>query len=168
MALLIRQVGRQCLRTKVFPVLCTRHIAPMGTTAKEEMQKFWNKNNELSRPLSPHLTIYKWSLPMAMSICHRGAGVVMTTGVSLFALSALFVPGDFASHVELIKSLSLPPQLIFCTKFAICVPLTYHMWNGLRHLVWDAGQGLKMPQVHWSCYFVLFMAVCAAFGMASA
>lgn len=140
----------------------------MGTTAKEEMQKFWNKNDQLSRPLSPHLTIYKWPLQMLMSISHRACGVVMTTGVSLFAVSALFLPGDFASHVELIKSLNLPPQLIFCTKFAICLPLTYHMWNGLRHLMWDAGQGLKMPQVQWSCYFVLLLAACAAFGMASA
>lgn len=36
--------------------------APMGTTAKEEMNKFWAKNARLNRPMSPHLTIYKYVL----------------------------------------------------------------------------------------------------------
>ncbi|CAB1317083.1 unnamed protein product [Coregonus sp. 'balchen'] len=30
----------------------------MGTTANDEMNKFWAKNNKLNRPMSPHLTIY--------------------------------------------------------------------------------------------------------------
>lgn len=31
----------------------------MGTSAKEEMNKFWSKNARLNRPMSPHLTVYK-------------------------------------------------------------------------------------------------------------
>ncbi|PKU29572.1 succinate dehydrogenase cytochrome b560 hypothetical protein [Limosa lapponica baueri] len=50
----------------------------MGTTAKEEMARFWEKNTKSNRPLSPHVTIYKWSLPMAMSITHRGTGVALS------------------------------------------------------------------------------------------
>lgn len=42
------------------PVCCS--AAPMGTTAKEEMNKFWSKNARLNRPMSPHLTIYKYVL----------------------------------------------------------------------------------------------------------
>uniref|UniRef100_A0A493TXQ6 Succinate dehydrogenase cytochrome b560 subunit, mitochondrial n=1 Tax=Anas platyrhynchos platyrhynchos TaxID=8840 RepID=A0A493TXQ6_ANAPP len=53
----------------------------MATTAKEEMARFWEKNTKSSRPLSPHVTIYKWSLPMAMSITHRGTGVALSLGV---------------------------------------------------------------------------------------
>lgn len=34
-------------------------IVPMGTTAKEEMARFWEKNTKSNRPLSPHVTIYK-------------------------------------------------------------------------------------------------------------
>lgn len=34
----------------------------MGTTAKDEMNKFWAKNARLNRPMSPHLTIYKYVL----------------------------------------------------------------------------------------------------------
>ncbi|XP_010184061.1 PREDICTED: succinate dehydrogenase cytochrome b560 subunit, mitochondrial-like, partial [Mesitornis unicolor] len=53
-------------------------VVPMGTTAKEEMARFWEKNTKSNRPLSPHVTIYKWSLPMAMSITHRGTGVALS------------------------------------------------------------------------------------------
>ncbi|XP_060762000.1 succinate dehydrogenase cytochrome b560 subunit, mitochondrial isoform X4 [Neoarius graeffei] len=59
--------------------LC-RHAVPMGTSAKKEMDKFWAKNSELNRPLSPHITIYRWSVPMMMSITHRGTGVGLSAG----------------------------------------------------------------------------------------
>ena len=36
-----------------------------------------------SRPLSPHIQIYRWTLTMMLSILHRA------TGVALFACSAL-------------------------------------------------------------------------------
>ena len=36
-----------------------------------------------SRPLSPHLQIYKWPLTMALSICHRATGVALCVGTLL-------------------------------------------------------------------------------------
>lgn len=57
------------------------------------------------------------------------------SGVSLFSLAALVLPGDFASHLELVKSLSLGPTLIYAAKFALVFPVAYHSWNGIRHLV---------------------------------
>ncbi|XP_008432189.1 succinate dehydrogenase cytochrome b560 subunit, mitochondrial-like [Poecilia reticulata] len=85
MALLLRTLGRQgvCLSKPHYHVLY-RHAAPMGTTAKEEMNKFWAKNSRLNRPMSPHITIYKWSIPMMMSITHRGTGVGLSGGKACF------------------------------------------------------------------------------------
>ncbi|XP_053507372.1 succinate dehydrogenase cytochrome b560 subunit, mitochondrial isoform X4 [Ictalurus furcatus] len=57
MALLLRMVARQGLCPSRAQ-LC-RHAVPMGTSAKEEMDKFWAKNSRLNRPLSPHITIYR-------------------------------------------------------------------------------------------------------------
>lgn len=35
-------------------------VQPMASsTAYEEMRQFWDKNRQLNRPLSPHLSIYK-------------------------------------------------------------------------------------------------------------
>ncbi|XP_061039167.1 succinate dehydrogenase cytochrome b560 subunit, mitochondrial isoform X2 [Eubalaena glacialis] len=80
-ALLLRRVGHHCLRAHLSPLLCIRSAVPLGTTAKEEMERFWNKNTGSNRPLSPHVTIYRWSLPMAMSICHRGTGIALSADV---------------------------------------------------------------------------------------
>ncbi|XP_005999395.1 succinate dehydrogenase cytochrome b560 subunit, mitochondrial [Latimeria chalumnae] len=167
MAALLRHVGRQCLRTQVSPVFCYKHAASMGTTAKEEMNKFWEKNARLSRPISPHITIYEWSVPMVMSITHRGTGVAMSAGVSLFGLAALALPGDFASYLEMVKSLSLAPALIYSAKFTIAFPFMYHTWNGIRHLAWDTGSGFKIPQVYRSGYMVLALTLLSTIGIAA-
>uniref|UniRef100_A0A5F5PR25 Succinate dehydrogenase cytochrome b560 subunit, mitochondrial n=1 Tax=Equus caballus TaxID=9796 RepID=A0A5F5PR25_HORSE len=151
-ALLLRHVGRHCLRAHLSPQLCIRNAVPLGTTAKEEMERFWNKNIGSNRPMSPHITIYSWSLPMVMSICHRGTGIALSAGVSLFGLSALLVPGNFESHLELVKSLCLGPALIHTAKFALVFPLMYHTWNGIRHLEASKapciGDCITSPPVH--------------------
>uniref|UniRef100_A0A8C0NXT5 Succinate dehydrogenase cytochrome b560 subunit, mitochondrial n=1 Tax=Canis lupus familiaris TaxID=9615 RepID=A0A8C0NXT5_CANLF len=115
-ALLSRHVGRHCLRAHLSPQLCIRNAVPLGTTAKEEMERFWNKNTDLNRPLSPHITIYSWSLPMAMSICHRGTGVALSAGVS---------------HLELVKSLCLGTISDLHSQVCTCLP------SHVSHLEWD-------------------------------
>ncbi|XP_053560701.1 succinate dehydrogenase cytochrome b560 subunit, mitochondrial isoform X1 [Bombina bombina] len=154
-ALLLRHAGRQCLRSQLSPVFCLRNAIPMTTTARQEADRIFEKNIRLNRPVSPHITVYKWSLPMMLSITHRGTGVAMTAGVSLFSLAALTLPGDYATYLELIKSLHLGPALIYSAKFAVAFPLMFHTWNGIRHLVWDMGKGFKIPQVYQSAIIVL-------------
>ncbi|NWQ72466.1 C560 dehydrogenase, partial [Neopipo cinnamomea] len=107
----------------------------MGSTAREEMSRFWEKNTRSNRPLSPHVTIYKWSLPMAMSITHRGTGVALSLGVSLFGLAALLLPEPFPHYLAQVRALSLGPALLCSAKFLLALPLSYHTWNGIRHLV---------------------------------
>uniref|UniRef100_A0A2K5J615 Uncharacterized protein n=1 Tax=Colobus angolensis palliatus TaxID=336983 RepID=A0A2K5J615_COLAP len=55
---LLRHVGRHCLRAHFSPQLCIRNAVPLGTTAEEEMERFWNKNTGSNCPISPHITIY--------------------------------------------------------------------------------------------------------------
>ncbi|XP_053331131.1 succinate dehydrogenase cytochrome b560 subunit, mitochondrial [Spea bombifrons] len=166
-ALLLRHAGRQCLRGQFSPIFSLKHAVPMGTTAQHEMERFWAKNTNLNRPMSPHITIYRWSMPMMMSITHRGTGVAMSAGVSLFALAALALPGDYASYLELVKSLSLGPALIYSAKFTLAFPLTYHTWNGVRHLAWDLGKGFKIPQVYQSGYIVLALTLLSSAAIAA-
>ncbi|XP_077012804.1 succinate dehydrogenase cytochrome b560 subunit, mitochondrial isoform X1 [Tamandua tetradactyla] len=158
-ALLLRHVGRHCLRAHLGPQFYIRNAIPMGTTAKEEMERFWTKNLGSKRPLSPHLTIYRWPLTMIMSASHRGSGIGLSTGVTLFGLSALILPGNFESYLELVKSLCLGPALIYTAKFLLAFPLTYHALNGIRHLSWDLGKGMKIPQLYQSGVVVLVLTV---------
>uniref|UniRef100_A0A8C9HJV0 Succinate dehydrogenase cytochrome b560 subunit, mitochondrial n=1 Tax=Piliocolobus tephrosceles TaxID=591936 RepID=A0A8C9HJV0_9PRIM len=87
-----RHVGRHCLRTHFSPQLCIRNAVPLGTTAKEEMEQFWNKNIGSNRPVSPHVTIYSWSLPMVMSICHRGTGIALSAGMYIWPEDSPAIP----------------------------------------------------------------------------
>ncbi|XP_056149326.1 succinate dehydrogenase cytochrome b560 subunit, mitochondrial [Lampris incognitus] len=160
MALLLRTLGRQglCFSRPQHGVLF-RHAAPMGTTAKEEMNKFWAKNNRLNRPMSPHLTIYQWSVPMMMSITHRGTGVGLSGAISAFALAALVLPGSYPHYLDLIHSLSVGPYLISLAKFGIAFPVSYHTYNGIRHLCWDFGKGFKIPEVYRTGYTVIALSI---------
>ena len=83
--LLLRHIGRHCLCAHLGPQLCIRNAVPLETTAKEEMERFWNNNGGSEHPLSPRIAICSWSLPMVMSICHHGTGIALGAGVSLFA-----------------------------------------------------------------------------------
>nr|XP_003466738.1 succinate dehydrogenase cytochrome b560 subunit, mitochondrial [Cavia porcellus] len=166
-ALLLRHAGRHCLCSHLSPQLCIRNAVPLGTTAKEEMERFWNKNTSSNRPVSPHFTIYRWSLPMVMSICHRGTGVALSGGVSLLGVSALLLPGNFESYLEVVKSLCLGPTLIYSAKFTLAFPLMYHTWNGIRHLMWDLGKGLKTAQLYQSGVAVLVLSVLSSAGLAA-
>ncbi|KAL6467900.1 hypothetical protein MHYP_G00235770 [Metynnis hypsauchen] len=160
MALLLRTVARQglCSSRTQFSVLY-RHAVPLGTSAKEEMNRFWEKNTQLNRPLSPHISIYRWSIPMAMSITHRGTGIGLSGGISAFALAALVLPGSFPYYLDLIHSLSFGPALITASKFAVSFPVAFHTFNGIRHLSWDVGKGLKIPEVYRSGYIVITLSI---------
>ncbi|KAG5265294.1 hypothetical protein AALO_G00240670 [Alosa alosa] len=167
MALLLRSIARPGLYVSrsQFGVLY-RHAVPMGTTAKEEMNKFWAKNTRLNRPMSPHITIYSWSIPMMMSITHRGTGVGLSGGISLFAVAALVLPGNYPYYLDLIHSLSFGPQFLAFSKFALAFPVTYHTCNGIRHLMWDTGKGFKIPEVYRSGYVVMALSVLSSIGLA--
>uniref|UniRef100_A0A8C5RWN4 Succinate dehydrogenase cytochrome b560 subunit, mitochondrial n=1 Tax=Laticauda laticaudata TaxID=8630 RepID=A0A8C5RWN4_LATLA len=163
----LRLASRRVLCVHLNAGFSVRHVFPVTTSAKEEMAKFWEKNTQSKRPLSPHLSIYEWTLPMAMSIIHRGTGVGMSLGVSLFALSALALPGQFSDYLDMIKSLSLGPALIYSAKFALALPVTYHTWNGIRHLAWDMGIGFKIHQLYQSGALVFILTVFSSLGIAA-
>ncbi|XP_039550992.1 succinate dehydrogenase cytochrome b560 subunit, mitochondrial [Pimephales promelas] len=168
MALLLRTVARQglCSSRSQFGILY-RHAVPMGTTAKEEMNKFWTKNTRLNRPVSPHISIYRWSVPMLLSISHRGTGVGLSSGISAFALAALVLPESYPYYLDLIHSMSFGPQFLAFTKFALAFPVAFHTFNGVRHLIWDVGKGFKLPEVYRSGYVVIALTVLASIGLAA-
>uniref|UniRef100_A0A2K6K066 Uncharacterized protein n=1 Tax=Rhinopithecus bieti TaxID=61621 RepID=A0A2K6K066_RHIBE len=90
--LLLRHVGHHCLRVHFSSQLCIRNAVPLGTTAKEEMERFWNKNIGSNRPVSPHITIYiavwhekleTWVLIFQYRIGERNSRSVTPNGVLL-------------------------------------------------------------------------------------
>ena len=95
---------------------------------------------QASRPLSPHLGIYRWYFTMALSIAHRVTGAGLTVGLILLAWWLLALAGgpeSFAT-VQAVMDNFLGGLILFgFTAF-----LFFHSLNGVRHLVWDTGRNL--------------------------
>lgn len=106
------------------------------------------------RPLSPHLQVYRWPVTMLTSILHRATGVALYSG-SLFLLiwlaAAASGPEAYADIMALYGS---PIGILAMAGYSWA--LSYHLLNGVRHLVWDAGAGFEKSQANASSYFILF------------
>ena len=107
-----------------------------------------------NRPLSPHLQIYRPQLTAVLSILHRLTGVALAPGTLLLVYwlaAAAAGPEAFATAQMLVGSI-IGRLLLLGWTFA----LFYHLCNGIRHLVWDAGYGLELPDLYRSGWLVVF------------
>jgi succinate dehydrogenase / fumarate reductase, cytochrome b subunit len=110
-----------------------------------------------SRPLSPHLQVYKPQLTTTLSILHRITGVALSAGSALLVLWLLAAAGTRAQF-ETVQSLisSWPGQLLLLGwTFA----LFYHLCNGIRHLAWDCGWGLDLKRTYATGWTVVAVSV---------
>lgn len=91
-----------------------------------------------SRPLSPHLQIYKFTLTMAMSIVHRATGIALYGGTLLLVLWLLAAAfgGGFFDGVNWLYGSWFGQIVLFLYTWA----LFHHMLGGIRHFVWDFRQ----------------------------
>jgi succinate dehydrogenase cytochrome b subunit len=110
-----------------------------------------------SRPLSPHLQVYKWQITMVLSISHRATGVALSVGTLLLVwwLVALARgPQAFAVAQGFIGSWLGKLLLLGWT-----VSLFFHLANGIRHLFWDAGYGFENKTTTASGWVVVVASV---------
>jgi succinate dehydrogenase / fumarate reductase cytochrome b subunit len=91
------------------------------------------------RPLSPHVQIYRWPLPMMMSIVHRitGAGLYFGTLLLVWWLVAAGQGPNAYSKVSAFIGSLFGRVILFGYTWA----LIHHMLGGIRHLIWDSGHG---------------------------
>ena len=106
-----------------------------------------------ARPLSPHLQVYRWQLTMVLSIIHRATGVALAVGTILLIalLLALAAGPDAYQSVRAFCSSWLGLLLLFGWSWALC----FHMFNGLRHLLWDVGWGFEIPRAYLTGWTVV-------------
>jgi succinate dehydrogenase / fumarate reductase cytochrome b subunit len=110
-----------------------------------------------SRPLSPHLQVYRPQLTSVMSIMHRATGAALASGTVLLALwLAALAAGD--GWFAMAAAVSAHP-LGKLVLFGYSAALVYHGLNGIRHLSWDMCLGLELDQVYRSGYLVLSLTV---------
>ena len=112
-----------------------------------------------ARPLSPHLSVYRWPITMMLSILHRASGVALSIGLLVFAAWLLVVSGEARVYTSFVELLASP--LGRAALFAWSAAFFFHLANGIRHLVWDAGRGFEKSQANRSSWFVVAFTVVA-------
>ena len=98
--------------------------------------------NPGERPLSPHLTIYRPQLTSIVSILNRLTGISLLLAAFLIVwwlLAAATSPEAYALANGVITS--LPGDLVMTLSLWA---VWYHYLGGLRHLYFDAGNGLEI------------------------
>ena len=96
-----------------------------------------------SRPLSPHLSIWKWQVHSITSITHRITGNAMALGAVWLFLWWLIAAATGAEAYGTFLAVATGPIGILvglgCTWIFF-----QHLGSGLRHLFMDTGKGLEI------------------------
>ena len=111
-----------------------------------------------TRPLSPHLSVYRMSrYTLATSIANRFAGVALSVGLLLLVYWLTAVAGGARSYARATRVLASPlAKLVYA---ALVVAFCYHLVAGLRHLVWDTGHWLERAQSQRSAWLVVGVSI---------
>jgi succinate dehydrogenase / fumarate reductase cytochrome b subunit len=112
------------------------------------------------RPMSPHLQVWRWHVTMATSILHRGTGIALYVGALILAGWAIALasgPDAFNAYRALLGS-----PLGLLVLFGLTVAFLYHLANGVRHLVWDAGKGFEPKTADMTGWAAIVFGVVAA------
>ena len=110
-----------------------------------------------SRPLSPHLQIYRWQITSVLSILHRFTGLALSVGTLLLVwwLVALASGPDAFATAQAFVGSWLGRLLLLGWSFS----LFFHLANGIRHLFWDAGYGFEIKTTTASGWAVVVASV---------
>lgn len=126
------------------------------------MTSLQNHKDELpmatrERPLSPHLQVYRWQITMTMSILHRTSGLILTVGAFALAWWLMAVAAGGEHYARAADCLASPFGKLVLFGFSLA--LVYHLLNGVRHLLWDAGMGFEIPEFYRSGWAVAVLTV---------
>lgn len=95
------------------------------------------------RPLSPHLSIWKWKVHMLVSILHRATGQAMALGGVVLFLWWLIAAATGPEAYSLFMAVATS-----WVGYFVGIGLTWvffqHMMTGIRHLVMDTGQAFDL------------------------
>src|SRR5260370_11468585 len=112
------------------------------------------------RPLSPHLSVYKFKYTLMTSILNRFTGLGLSAGLLLLLWWLRAVASGAHAQARAARVLSLPvTKLLYA---GLIIAFCYHLSAGVRHLVWDTGRGLERAQAQRSAWLVVGVSIALA------
>ena len=109
--------------------------------------------SQFGRPTSPHLSIYRPTITMMMSIAHRITGAALYVGMVLvvwWLLAAASGPNAYATVQGFMGSIIGRLILVGFTW-----ALMHHTLGGIRHFIWDMGYGFGPSEREWLAWATL-------------
>jgi succinate dehydrogenase / fumarate reductase cytochrome b subunit len=96
-----------------------------------------------ARPLSPHLSIWRWGPGMTVSILHRiTGGALAVAGLAVLTWWLLALAGSGDDYAEFTKVATHPIGIV------VLIGLTWaalqHTLSGIRHLIMDTGENFEL------------------------
>jgi succinate dehydrogenase / fumarate reductase cytochrome b subunit len=116
-----------------------------------------------NRPLSPHLSVYKFKYTLLSSILNRITGCALTAGLLVLMYWLMALANGPESYAKAVGVLSHPLFKLIFAGFAFS--FAYHLVAGIRHLVWDTGRGLEKRQSQMSAWLVGALSVLLTLGL---
>jgi len=110
-----------------------------------------------ARPLSPHLSVYRFKYTLTTSILNRLTGMVLSAGLLVLVYWLIAVSGGAREYEQARALLGLAPfKLVYA---ALLIAFCYHLVAGIRHLVWDTGRGLEKKQSQRSAWLITLISL---------
>ena len=113
-------------------------------------------NPKYERPLSPFMN-YRWQYTNTLSILHRATGIALSIGLLLFVYWLVSAANGADAYASAQAVFAHPVTIVLLVGFSFA--FFYHLLNGVRHLVWDAGHGFEKSKARASGYLVIIGAV---------
>ncbi len=119
-----------------------------------------------ARPLSPHLTIYRWPVTMMTSITHRATGTGLAVGAVILAWWLVSISNGPEGWQSFHAVADTPVGLL--VLFGLTWSLIYHFLNGIRHLAWDLGYGFGKQVAERNSVIILALSIIGALAVFAA
>ena len=110
-------------------------------------------NRPVHRPLSPHLQVYRPQLTSILSSLHRATGIALSVGVLYLAVWVVFASASVETYAKFQGFNGSIVGRLVLGGWLFC--MFYHLFNGIRHLFWDAGYGFELKDAYRSGWIVV-------------
>ena len=82
----------------------------------------------------------------------------------MFGIGSFYFAGSFEKIVEFLQY-NIHPHVFLTLKGLLSLALVYHTLNGVRHLFWDTGRGLKLTLLYKTGYILIPLTILCAIAL---